>query len=126
MVVGVRVSGIYHVDDPTDPFWWDDQQLLAGVSISDRYRTIGPLLTTRANALAHAGTGTVAFTWHAFPDFTELGVDETSALRARLRDLSPRLQAALPELTPRVATQLGPILARPSARCWSAAPACCC
>ena len=100
------------MDDPTDPFWWDDQQLLAGVSISDRYRTIGPLLTTRTNALAHAGAGTVAFTWHAFPDFTELGVDETSALRARLRDLSPRLQAALPELTPRVATQLGPILAR--------------
>ena len=112
MVVGVRIAGVYHVDDPTDPFWWEDQQLLAGVSISDRYRTMGPLLTTRTNALEHAGAGTVAFTWHAFPDFTELGVDETSALRARLRDLSPRLQAALPELTPRVATQLGPILAR--------------
>jgi hypothetical protein len=112
MVVSIRVSGIYHVTDPTDPFWWEDQQLLAGVSISDRYRTIGPLLATRANALAHAGAGTVAFTWHAFPEFGELGVDETSALRARLRDLSPRLQSALPDVTPRVATQLGPILAR--------------
>jgi FtsX-like permease family len=112
MVVSVRVAGIYHVDDPTDPFWWEDQQLLAGVSISDRYRTIGPLLTTRANAFAHAGTGTVAFTWHAFPDFSALGVDETSALRARLRDLPSRLEADLQETTPRVATQLGPILAR--------------
>ena len=82
MVVAVRVAGIYHVDDPTDPFWWEDQQLLAGVSISERYRTIGPLLTTRANAFDHAGTGTVSFTWHAFPEFSQLGVDETSALRA--------------------------------------------
>jgi hypothetical protein len=112
MVVTVRVAGIYHVDDPTDPFWWEDQQLLAGVSISDRYRTIGPLLTTQANAFTHAGTESVAFTWHAFPDFSQLGVDDTAALRARLRDLSPRLAAALPEETPRVATQLGPILAR--------------
>ena len=112
MVVTVRISGVYHVADPTDPFWWENQQLLAGVSISDRYRTIGPLLSTRANALEHAGSGGVSFTWHAFPDFTALGVDETSALRARLRDLSPQLQAALPEATPRVATQLGPILAR--------------
>src|SRR4029453_13364977 len=92
MVVSVRVAGIYHVADPPDPFWGEDQQLLAGVSISDRYRTIGPLLTTRANAFAHAGTGTVAFTWHAFPDFSALGVDETSALRARLRDLPSRLE----------------------------------
>jgi hypothetical protein len=111
MLVTVRVAGIYHVTDPTDPFWWEDQQLLAGVSLSDRYRTIGPLLTTRANALAHAGSGSVAFTWHAFPDFGQLDVDETSALRARLRDLSPRLQAALPDATPRVATKLGSILA---------------
>ncbi|HEX5578755.1 MAG TPA: FtsX-like permease family protein, partial [Candidatus Limnocylindria bacterium] len=112
MAVTVRVAGIYHVDDPADPFWWEDQQLLAGVSVSERYRTIGPLLATRANAFAHAGTGTVAFTWHAFPDFGELGVDETAALRARLRDLPARLEAALPDATPRVATQLGPILAR--------------
>ncbi len=98
MVVGVRISGVYHVDRP------HRSVLVGGPAAAGRGQHQRPLPDDRSAAQRRAPTPSstpaparVAFTWHAFPDFTALGVDETSALRARLRDLSPRLQAALPE-----------------------------
>ena len=45
-VVPVIVAGIFRIDDPADPFWWGDPQVLDGRITSDRFDTYGPLFTT--------------------------------------------------------------------------------
>jgi ABC-type lipoprotein release transport system permease subunit len=110
--VTIRITGIYHVRDPADAFWYEDEELLAGSTISDRYRTIGPLITTRANVLARSATSTLQVTWHGFPDFGALGVDGTGALRAGVESLSTRLDGALPGVTPQVVSELDTLLAQ--------------
>ena len=110
--VTIRIAGIYHVRNPADAFWYEDEELLAGSTISDRYRTIGPLITTRANVLARPGASALQVTWHAFPDFSALDVDGTSALRAGVEELAKRLETALPGVTPQVATRLHTLLAQ--------------
>jgi hypothetical protein len=108
----VRIAAVYHVTDPADAFWWGDEELLSGVAVSQAYRTVGPLLTTPANLLEHASAGSLALTWHAFPDHRALGVEGIASLRGGVQELQGRLGGVLPELSPRVTTALDGLLSQ--------------
>jgi ABC-type lipoprotein release transport system permease subunit len=109
-VVTARIEGVYRIDDPSEPFWWDDDRLLAGLEESDAYRTIGPLLTTRAALLRQAGSS-LSLTWHAFPDLGALRIEDVDRLRSGVAELPTRLEIAVPEASASIETELGNILA---------------
>jgi FtsX-like permease family len=105
----VVVVGIYRPTDPTDPFWWDDPTLLDGRVESDQYRTFGPMLTTRDDLLGRALGQSVPLTWHAFPRFSDLTIDQIPHLKAGLDGLAGRISATLGGF-PIVRTKLTAIL----------------
>lgn len=109
--IEVDVVGIYRPVDPNDPFWWSDLTLLEGVTESAQYRTFGPMLTTRDDLLGRVAGRTVPLTWHAFPHFERLTIDQIGPLEAELGTLPGTLKAAINEGFPTVRTDLGEILA---------------
>ena len=111
LTVTVRLAAIYSVDDPADPFWWDDPQLIDGLVESANYRTYGPLMTTQANVQGPVGGASIKLAWQALPDYGRLTVDDTSPLRARLGELPVRLGIATAGERPTVQTGLEEILA---------------
>jgi hypothetical protein len=108
--VTIQVAGIFDVNDAQDPFWWSDEQLLAGFTESDRFRTFGPLLTSPEDLLAVSAAGQTRFTWHAVLHRDSLELADVSALRARVRGLAERVSFELSGTFPAVSTDLDPIL----------------
>ena len=80
-----QVVGVYRPNDPNDPYWWADPTLLEGVVESAQYRTFGPMLTTRDDLLGPAAGRTVPLTWHAFPQFDRLTIDQIGRASCRER-----------------------------------------
>ena len=109
--IEVQVVGIYTPNDPGDPFWWSDPTLLEGSSESAQYRTYGPLLTTRDDLLVRVAGRTVPLTWHAFPHFERLAIDQLGRLQADLVGLPASLEATVVDGFPTVRTKLGETLA---------------
>lgn len=109
--LNAQVVGVYRPNDPNDPYWWADPTLLEGVVESAQYRTFGPMLTTRENLLGPAAGRTVPLTWHAFPQFDRLRIDQIGPLETDLAGLADTLAASVPDGFPVVRTDLREILA---------------
>jgi hypothetical protein len=109
--IEIRVVGIYAVDDPGDPFWWDDPTLLEGFTETQSFRTFGPLITTREELLQRVVDGEVRVAWHAFPRFDLLSLEQVAGLRVGASVLPERLGFALSGSFPTADTALDEILA---------------
>lgn len=92
LVVPVLVQAIFRIDDPTDPFWWDETLVLDGRTSSERFDTNGPFFTTRAALVGRAAEGRVQVSWHARPDADAVRVPDIEGLRDRAGQLHDRLQ----------------------------------
>ena len=108
--IDVVFVGIYRPNDPNDPFWWNDHTLLEGITESEQYVTYGPMLTTREDLLERVAGSTVSLTWHAFPQFEDLTIDQIGPLRSEFEALPDRLTAAMEGGFPVVRTDLVEIL----------------
>ena len=87
----VRVSGVYRVDDATDPFWGESPLELDGrESIS--FTTFGPLVVSEETFFGLAERDVEA-RWRAAPRIKEIGVDEVDGLQRRLEGLEDALTA---------------------------------
>ena len=121
--VPIRITGVFHIDDPDDPFWWADAQLLDGLVTSDRFATYGPFLTSRELFTERVADGGAQFSWRAFP----------GSRRAHPRGGRTTARPNVPDPRPRVRRggtavadgDVGPARdrrAEPSGRCSSARP----
>ena len=90
-----EIVAVFRIDDPADPFWWDEAFVRDGVVTSERFTTRGPFFTSEPDLLARAGPATIEFGWHAFPDADRLTVSGLGDFRARVGELDARLDAAL-------------------------------
>ena len=104
------VVGIYRPNDPNDSYWWGDPSLTSGLVESAQYRTFGPLMTTRDALLERAAGQTVPLTWHAYPSFDRLTIDQVASMRAGLDRLPAKVEAAAVEGFPKIHTALDEIL----------------
>jgi hypothetical protein len=108
----VRIAAIFRIDDPTDPFWWDEPQVLDGLVTSDRFATYGPFFTTLGNLASHSPTGRFEAGWRAHTDVGSLAVSGIADLRRDVGGLGGRLRGALGGPTVTVTTALPEILER--------------
>ena len=111
VVLDVVVAAIYNPIDPQAAFWWDDPNLIEGVTESTNYRTFGPVLTTREELLGRVGGSSVHISWHAFPAPDRLRIADIAGLRSRTGLLQVRVEDALPGTYPTVRTGLPALLA---------------
>ncbi|HET8586785.1 MAG TPA: FtsX-like permease family protein, partial [Candidatus Limnocylindria bacterium] len=91
--VPVAIVGIFRLTDPADPYWWDSQQLIDGVSELASYRTYGPMLVDPAAFFGHAVTSGALLHWYAFPAFDNVQIDGIATLRSWVGGLHDRLES---------------------------------
>jgi FtsX-like permease family len=91
----LEIAAVFRINDPADPFWWDEQLVTEGVTTSERFTTHGPFFAAKADLLAKAAPAAIEFGWHAFPDTGHLTVAGLGDFRARVGELDGRLDAAL-------------------------------
>ncbi|MFL5677551.1 MAG: FtsX-like permease family protein [Chloroflexota bacterium] len=92
--VPLRIVGIFHVDDPDDPFWRGEPQMIEGVESTARFTTYGPFMTTLPNVLARTTPTQVGVGWRAIPDFSATTLADVEPLAARVQALSGRIAGA--------------------------------
>lgn len=109
-VLPVRIEGIFRIDDPAAPAWWDERQVLDGLVTSDDFATHGPFFTTREHLFARATTTSTELTWRAFPQVSALTIDALAGLRTRVAGLDERIEAATGGVPTTVTTGLPEIL----------------
>ncbi|HEX6128101.1 MAG TPA: FtsX-like permease family protein [Candidatus Limnocylindria bacterium] len=109
--VEVELVGVFAIQDASDPFWWEDAQVTEGWTESSSYRTFGPLFTTADELLGRVIRNEVRVTWHAFPHFETIQLEQVAGLRAGASQLPARLGFALAEAFPSAGTSLHQILA---------------
>ena len=91
--VPVQLVGTFAVNDPTDPYWYGDDQLTTGIVQSGSDRVLGPFLTTPEGILQNPSLTALHVQWRAFPDFDGLTVDNVAAIHSQLDALPGRVQA---------------------------------
>ena len=123
---GPRSSAVFRIDDPADPFWWDEPQIARdGVSHERAVHDLRPVLHDAAEPPRRATPSQVEFGWHAFPDVGATDARRSGATSAPVSASS----------TPGIADDrrlaggatchdrpAGDPRRGPSSRCWSAAP----
>ena len=109
--VVVEIAGIFRIDDPADPFWWADPQVLDGLVTSERFATHGPLFTTADRFPDSAVSGRAEFTWRARPAFETMTLDGAAGLRVRVGQIDQRLESAMAGVPVTVTTDLPGIVA---------------
>jgi hypothetical protein len=91
--VPVTIAGIFRLDDPTDPYWWDSSQLIDGLSEVASYRTYGPMLTDPSVFFDRAVKSGAQLHWYAFPRFDNVQIDGIGTLRSWVGGLPDRLES---------------------------------
>ncbi len=109
-ILPARIVGIFRIDDPSAPAWWDERQVLDGLVTSDDFATHGPFFTTREHLFERATTRSTELTWRAFPQVSALTIDSMAGLRTRVAGLDARIEAATGGIPTTVTTGLPEIL----------------
>jgi hypothetical protein len=79
LAIRVRVVGIFQITRVDDPVWFNESQMLDGVTESNDYRTFGPLLTTPQDLVARVAGARVQLQWRLLPDFDRLTIPAASS-----------------------------------------------
>ncbi|HEU4321159.1 MAG TPA: ABC transporter permease [Acidimicrobiia bacterium] len=87
----LQIVGIYQSDDPTDPFWFEDELASVGEVESPSFRTLGPFVVARESLLENFTPQRVNADWRVLPRFEDLTVSEVDVLRTETTDLARNL-----------------------------------
>ena len=85
--VDVRIVGIYRVNNPSDPYWWNDPLDIEGVAVGQSFTTYGPLVTTPDVFLGRLSTSSSSVFWRVYPVVENLGVSDVPVLRRNVEGL---------------------------------------
>ena len=91
----IRVTGIFQPNDLGDRFWRNDPLLVNGVTETISYRTYGPLVVEPGTFRSRVGLPMSRATWVAFPDFSQLRIDQIGSVGGRVGGLQARLDDRL-------------------------------
>jgi hypothetical protein len=89
--MNVRVAGIYRIDDPTDPYWYDSELELYGVTMGQSFDTYGPFVVTPAVFFDAATPRTSWVRWRLFPDFDAATTASAHEMRRETNRLISRI-----------------------------------
>ncbi|CAN5159706.1 ABC transporter permease [soil metagenome] len=87
----VMITGIFEINDPTDPYWFEDSLDVEGVIVSDSFTTYGRFVVTRDVFFDALTPQSGETEWRVLPAFPNLAVDEIEGLRRNVENLNPQL-----------------------------------
>ncbi|MFN8512727.1 MAG: hypothetical protein U0841_09100 [Chloroflexia bacterium] len=102
----VRVTGLYRVNDPADPYWYGDPLDTTGREIGQSFNTFGPFVVTQEAFLGPLNQNSARVTWRAYPNIERLTANDLAPLREQVATLLGRLGIATPNATFQIDTRL--------------------
>jgi ABC-type lipoprotein release transport system permease subunit len=87
----VQIVGIYSVNEPSDPYWFDDTLDTTGVLIGESFNTYGPMVTPFETLFDQLTPGSAEINWRIFPTIDNLETSEVVVLRRDLEALPGRV-----------------------------------
>ncbi len=114
IVVPVQISGIYRVNNPQDPFWFEDPLSQTGIISGQSFTTYGPFVVTPSAFLGAISQTPATIDWRVFPDFNRISAGQTGELERLVNALPSHVNPVLTGTTPQITTDLGTILATTS------------
>jgi FtsX-like permease family len=94
--VAVRLSGVYQVDNPRDPFWWGDQLDTRGVEAGGSFTTYGPFVTDPGAFFGAPSAGGAHFAWRIYPAFARTEVSMLPGLGRGVDGLAAAVNRGAP------------------------------
>lgn len=92
-LVPVQVSGIFEVNDLSDPYWWDNPLVLDGLTQGASFTTYGPFVVELDDFFRTLEMSGAEFNWRVFPVFENLDVAELPVLLNNVENLPGNLNA---------------------------------
>jgi hypothetical protein len=89
--VSTIVAGIYQIDDPSHPYWYDSELDIGGFDEGQSFDTYGPLVVTPAVFFEAATPRTSWIGWRLFPNFDEMTTNTAPAVRHETNRLISRV-----------------------------------
>lgn len=93
-LVTTRVDGIYRINDPSHPLWWEDELDLNGLQEGQSFDTFGPFVVTEEAFFSQITTTHSLVRWRVYPVWTNLKVRDVPTFRATVEQMEDRLNGA--------------------------------
>ncbi|HEX5164985.1 MAG TPA: ABC transporter permease, partial [Thermomicrobiales bacterium] len=93
--VQTQIIGIYTVNDPSDPYWFQEELELAGVEVGQSFTTYGPFVVSPEDFFGRTTYVSGEVFWRIFPTFTNLSVAEVGPFRQNIDRLGDGLNAGV-------------------------------
>lgn len=94
-VVSTRIVGLYTVNDPLDPYWFQEPLEIGGVEAGESFTTYGPFVVSPEDFFGRTTYVSAEVFWRIFPAFPNLAVAEVGTLRANMDRLEGGLNAGV-------------------------------
>jgi hypothetical protein len=89
--VPIQVVGIYQVDDPSNPYWYDSELAVSGFNEGQSFDTYGPLIVTPAVFFQAPTPRTSQVNWRIFPDFDLMTTSTAPEIRRETNRVNSRI-----------------------------------
>jgi FtsX-like permease family len=109
--VTVRIAGIYRIDSPSDPFWWNDPLSTDGVVPGTPYTYHGPFVVARDTFLSGLPLDGAQLAWRAFAAYDRLDLGDIGPLASRVASAQDQVRSAVRDAFALVQTGLPDLLA---------------
>jgi len=93
--VPTQIVGIYSINDPADPYWFQEPMEIGGIEIGQSFTTYGPFVVSPEDFFGRTTYVSADVIWRIFPAFTNLTVGEVGGFRANMDRLGGNLNAGL-------------------------------
>ena len=92
-VVPARIAGIYTINDPLDPYWFQEALEIGGIEVGQSFTTYGPFVVSPEDFFGRATYVSADVYWRIFPVFPNLTVAEVGPFRENMDRLEGGLNA---------------------------------
>lgn len=91
--VSTRIVGIYTVNDPLDPYWFQEPLEIGGVEVGESFTTFGPFVVSPEDFFGRTTYVSAEVFWRIFPTFANLTVSEVGPFRQNMDRFDGALNA---------------------------------
>ncbi|HYI15830.1 MAG TPA: ABC transporter permease, partial [Thermomicrobiales bacterium] len=94
-VVPAQIVGIYTINDPLDPYWFQEELEIGGIEVGQSFETYGPFVVSPEDFFGRTTYVSSDVYWRIFPTFPNLTVAEVGPFRENMDRLEGNLNAGV-------------------------------
>ncbi|MFW6075188.1 MAG: FtsX-like permease family protein, partial [Chloroflexota bacterium] len=92
----IQVVGIFDINDPSDPYWYENELDTTGINEGSSFTTYGPFFAHPTTFFGDLTPASADLAWRIYPTVDNLEVDEIADMRRRVQALEGTLNDGRP------------------------------